>query len=117
MRARIGDRQWKQIEGQINRQGRMGRPRCDDRRTLEAIVHVLVTGCRWQELPSEYGHYSTAWRRLRQWEEDGTLRRIWRHLLGGLDARGRLGWSRCAIDGSYVKAKKGATKRDAPVAA
>jgi transposase len=116
VRIYVSDEQWARIEGQLSRQGAMGRPRADDRQTLNAILHVLVTGCRWNDLPDDYGHYSTAWRRLRQWARDGTLLRLWRHLLGGLDAAGKLDWSRCAVDGSYVKAKKGATKPAAPAA-
>lgn len=88
----------------------MGRPRRDDRRTLEAILYVLTTGSRWNDLPRELGHYSTAWRRLAQWGKDGTLAKMWRHLLGRMDKAGKLDWSRSALDGSYVSAKKGATK-------
>jgi len=61
-------------------------------------------------LPREYGHCSTAWRRLARWSRDGTLLRVWRHLLRDLDAPGQIDWGHCAIDGSYVKAKKGAAK-------
>jgi len=42
-------------------------------------------------LPREYGHYSTAWRRLKAWNHDGTLSRLWRHLLRDLDAAGKTG--------------------------
>ena len=94
----------------IGKQGVMGRPRADDRRCLNAILYVLITGCRWNDLPRQYGHYSTAWRRLARWSRDGTLLRLWRHLLRELDALGQIDWAHCAIDGSYVKAKKGATK-------
>jgi len=87
----------------------MGRPRSGDRECLDAILYVLITGCRWNDLPKEYGCYVTAWRRLHRWARDGTLAKLWRHLLGELDAEGLLEWRRCAIDGSYVKAKKGAT--------
>jgi transposase len=73
----------------------------------------LLTGCRWNDLSREYGYYSMAWRRLKAWNNDGTLLRLWRHLLRDLDAAGQLDWRHCALDGSYVKAKKGATKPDA----
>jgi len=29
---------------------RTGRPRADDSRTIEGILYVLITGCRWQDL-------------------------------------------------------------------
>lgn len=102
--------QWQRVAHLLSRQGVMGRPRADDRKTLNAILYVLITGCRWNDLPKEYGNFMTAWRRLKRWMEDGTLLKIWRHLLADLDAAGQINWSRCALDGSYVRAKKGATK-------
>jgi transposase len=57
---------------------RTGRPRADDRRTIEGILFVLITGCRWQDLPREYGAPTTAWRRLKRWGEEGVWERIWR---------------------------------------
>ena len=117
MRVFVSDAQWEKIASQIKRGSKTGRPRADDRQTLNAILCVLVAGCRWNDLPREYGHYSTAWRRLRSWAADGTLLRLWRHLLGDLPAAGKIDWSRCALDGSYVKAKRGATRSAAPGAA
>ena len=110
MRGFVSDAQWEKIAAQIKGRSKTGRPRADDRQTLNAILCVLVTGCRWNDLPRDYGHYSTAWRRLRAWAADGTLLRLWRHLLGDRHAAGKIDWSRCALDGSYVKAKRGATK-------
>jgi len=39
---------------------RMGRPRADDRKVLNGILYVLRTGCRWKDMPREYGAYVTA---------------------------------------------------------
>ena len=52
----------------------------DSRQTLEAILHVLTTGCPWSELPRSLGSYVTAWRRFRKWGADGTFARIWPYL-------------------------------------
>lgn len=52
----------------------------DNRQTLEAILHVLTTGCPWSELPRSLGSYVTAWRRFRKWGADGTFARIWPYL-------------------------------------
>src|ERR1700679_1357144 len=46
-----------------------GRPRIMHRVVLKVIWFVLVTGCRWEDVPSEMGCSGrTAHRRLRQWE-------------------------------------------------
>lgn len=85
----------------------MGRPRADDRRTLEAILFVLRSGARWHDVPAEFGSGVTAWRRLKQWEEAGVWEAVWRALLASLDAQGKLEWAQAFLDGSFVPAKKG----------
>jgi transposase len=80
---------------------------------------VLVTGCRWQDLPHEYGAPTTGWRRLKRWREDGVWERIWRAALVALDLRGKLDWTMTFLDGSFASAKKrgdkvGLTKKGSP---
>lgn len=84
-----------------------GTPKADDRRTLNGILYVLRTGCRWQDVSREYSSPSTCWRRLRAWAEDGTWERAWRTLLALLDEQGKLEWAKAFLDASFVPAKKG----------
>ena len=83
-----------------------GRPRLDDRRTLTGILFVLKTGLAWEDLPQEMGCGSgmTCWRRLRDWQLDGTWQRVHAELLRRLDEAGRIDWSRAAVDSSSVRA-------------
>jgi hypothetical protein len=55
--------QWTAIAALLPRPARMGRPRADDRRTLEAILYQRRTGCAWASLPAVYGDGATAHRR------------------------------------------------------
>lgn len=102
----LSDTQWGLLQPRIPRQGRMGRPRADDRRTLNGILWVLRTGARWEDLPQRYSHPSTCWRRLRRWQEQGVWERLLQALLGTLDAQGRVVWERTLLDGSFAPAKK-----------
>ena len=70
-RSHLTDMQRDFIRPVLRSPAHIGRPRADDRRTVEGIVRVLITGCRWQDLPREYGAPTTVWRRLRRWEEEG----------------------------------------------
>jgi len=106
----LTDAQWQALEPLLPKQGRMGRPRADDRRTVNGILYVLRTGCRWDALPRQYGSYVTCWRRLGIWQRDGTWDRVWRALLKALDTQKRLEWERTALDSSAVPAKKGAAR-------
>jgi transposase len=104
----LTDEQWQRLQPLLPppREGR-GRPRADDRNTLNGILYVLRTGCRWEDVPREYGSPPTCWRRLRRWEQDGIWEKIWRSLLVVLDDQDKLEWDKAFLDGSFVPAKKG----------
>jgi transposase len=106
-RIHLTDAQWAFIRPHLPPPARTGRPRADDRRTLDGILYVLITGCRWQDLPHAYGAPTTVWRRLKRWGEEGVWERIWRAALAALDQRGKLDWSMAFLDGSFAPAKKG----------
>ena len=103
----LPNEQWERLEPLLPPRKKRGRPRADDRRTLNGVLYVLRTGCRWEDVPREYGSPSTCWRRLKAWEEDGTWERIWRSLLTLLDDQDKIEWVRAFLDGSFVPAKKG----------
>ncbi len=83
-----------------------GRPPVRHREALVGILFVLKTGIGWADLPAELncGCGMTCWRRLRDWQLDGTWERIHAVLLERLDQTGRIDWSRGAIDSSSVRA-------------
>lgn len=110
--SRIGftDRQWAFIRPLLPPPAHTGRPRADDRRTIEGILYILITGCRWQDLPREYGAPTTVWRRLKRWGEEGVWERIWRAALAALDGQGHLDWTMGFLDGSFAPAKNGGEK-------
>jgi transposase len=106
----LTDRQWAFIQPLLPPPARTGRPRADDRRTIEGILYVLITGCRWQDLPREYGAPTTVWRRLRRWGKEGVWECIWRTALAALNRHGELDWSLAFLDGSFAPAKRGGDK-------
>jgi len=103
----LTDQQWALLQPLLPPPKRRGRPRAEDRRTLNGILYVLRTGIPWNDLPERYGDDSTCWRRLAAWEVDGTWERIWQTFLSMLDQRGKLEWAEAFLDGSFVPAKKG----------
>jgi transposase len=40
--------------------GKPGKPRVDDRRIISGISHILKAGCRWRDVPPEYGPVAVA---------------------------------------------------------
>jgi transposase len=106
----LTDAQWAVLQPLLPPRHRTGRPRADDRRTLNAILYVLRTGCAWRDLHEKYGDDSTAHRRLQRWQAEGVWQRIHRALLGMLEGMKRIDWSSGLPDGSFVPAKRGAMR-------
>jgi transposase len=109
----LTDAQWGKIQPLLPKRPKRphgGRPPANDRKVVEGILWILRSGARWQDLPDEFPHPSTCWRRLRDWEEQGIWLNIWRAFLSELNERQQLKWSESFLDGSFAPAKKGASE-------
>ena len=100
----LDDDVWALIQPLLPPSARTGRPRADDRRTLDGILYVLANGCRWQDLPPEYGDSVTAWRRLCQWKDDGCWRKILRVVGHNTNRDAPLHVALAAVEASFLKA-------------
>jgi transposase len=97
----LSDEEWEIIEPLLPPKAKVGRPRADDRMVLNGILYVLTTGCRWMDMPLEYGSYKTAWRRLKRWQDEGVWDRILKELASIVEHK------EVSVDSSTVEAKKG----------
>jgi transposase len=77
---------------------RMGRPRLDDRRVLNASFFVLRPGTPWRDLPERYGPHTTAYNRFNRWAKRG----VWLAIFEALAAHSP--GSLALIDSSIVRA-------------
>lgn len=75
----FSDHQWAAIEPLLPT-NQPGARRVDDRRVLSGVVHVLKTGCRWQDTPAIYGPSTTVYNRFHRWSQRG----IWQDLFAAL---------------------------------
>ena len=103
----LTDKQWELIEPLLPKKAWTGRPRAEDRKTINGILWVLRTGARWADMPRKYGAPSTAHVRLQTWQRQGVWESIWRTLLSNLDEKGQLDWQKAHLDGTFIAAKKG----------
>jgi transposase len=97
----ISDGGWEIIRPFLTPRFSVGWPRADDRMVLNGILYVLTTGCRWMDMPLEYGSYKTAWKRLKKWQDEGVWDRIFK-ALASIREHGIV-----SVDSSTVEAKKG----------
>jgi transposase len=99
----LSDEQWARIQPLLPTDVR-GKKRVDDRRVISGIMQVLKTGCRWCDLPPEYGPHTTIYNRFVRWARRG----VWEDLFHALAARGRSGQTQM-IDSTHVKAHRSAS--------
>src|SRR5690349_21797336 len=95
------EEQWTWIDPNLPKPKRMGRPRAGDRNTINGILFVMRTGCRWKDVPRKFGWGSTCWRRLKAWQEEGVWKRLWEQLMAQLDEQERIIWEQSYIDGTF----------------
>jgi len=110
---RLSDDQWERILPLLPPPAREGRPRADDRRTLDGILYVLRTGSRWRDLPRAYGSHVTCWRRFAEWQASGVWERIWQTFFDTLDMPERLVWAPTLLPGQPVPRQRGRSSQSA----
>ena len=93
-------------------QPKRGRRRRQDRKVINSLLYRLKTGCRYCDIPrtSHYAAPTTTHHWLHCWTETGFITHLWHKLLSLLEQAGGLDLSRGSLDGSFVPAKRGATR-------
>jgi transposase len=104
----LTDEQWKQVKLLLPPKAKTGRPRANDRNTINGILWVARTGARWADMPRKYGAPSTCHLRLQTWQKNKVWEKIWQIVLTNLEKENKLDWSLGHIDASFIPAKKGA---------
>ena len=115
-RYELSDEQWDAIAPLLPIP-KTGRPRRDDRTTLNGVFWKLCSGAGWRDVPERYGPYRTVYDRFAKYRDDGTLDHILRSLRLRLDAEGHIDHSTWMIDGTTVRASRvasGARKKGLP---
>src|SRR3954466_3050083 len=75
----IGDKAWSAIDPLLP-QVYAGARRKDDWRVISGIIHVLRSGCRWQDCPLVYGPPTTVYNRFNRWSG----RALWQKMFDAL---------------------------------
>jgi transposase len=97
----LSDEQWALIEPYLPCRA-AGRRCVDDRRSISGIIHILQSGCRWQDCPAEYGPHTTVYNRYNRWSQKG----IWQYMFAELTAVLARTPEEISIDSTHVKAHR-----------
>lgn len=99
----LDDLQWSVLEPHLPT-NQTGPKRKDDRRIISGIIHVLHSGCRWQDCPPEYGPSTTVYNRFHRWAKRGMWEGIFRDLSSVVGTH-----YENSIDSTIVKAHRSAS--------
>ena len=84
-------------------QRRRGMPQTPFRQVVTTLLDVLITGCRWCDLPRgpQWASKSAAHRWLQRWQTGGTLAARHARILGIAEEHGLMPWPYGAVDGAF----------------
>lgn len=106
----LTDEQWNMIDPLIPEEPYVfGRPHPNRRKLLNTILYVLITGCRWCDVPigTQWAKRSTAHKYLGIWQIEGKWHRLKCALLEIAELQSLIDWSRGSVDGSFSPWKRG----------
>ena len=102
----VSDLEWRLFEDVFPpappKRGR-GMPHAPFRKILNTLLYVLITGCRWCDVPRapQWASKSATHRWLKRWQVDGTLAAMQARILGVAEERGMIRWEYGAVDGAF----------------
>jgi transposase len=105
----LDDLQWSVLEPHLPTK-QTGPKRKDDRRIISGIIHVLQSGCRWQDCPPAYGPATTVYNRYHRWAKRGIWAGIFRDLTSIVGTH-----YENSIDSTIVKAHRSASGKKGEV--
>lgn len=101
----LSDLEWQLFEDLFPTPEKRGKgmPHVPFRYVLNTLLYVLITGCRWCDVPhgEPWASKSSAHRWLKRWESDGTLALLQARILNIAQERGLIHWDYGAVDGSF----------------
>ena len=108
----ISNEEWSQLENLFpnasEKRGK-GMPHTPFRNVVNTLLYLLITGCRWCDVPKGpiWASKSAAHRWFKRWQADGTLVEIQSRTLGLAEKQGKIDWNFGAVDGSFSPGKGG----------
>src|SRR5271154_1073650 len=97
-RMALTDAQWEAIAphclGKVSDPGQTGG---DSRVFLEAVLWIARTGSPWRDLPGDFGHWNSVFKRFRRWVKRGAFTRIFSALSEDSD------FEYVLVDGTIVR--------------
>ena len=89
----------------------VGRKRANTLKVFEGILWVLESGARWEDIDKRrYASHQTCHRYFQEWVQSGVFERALSALVQDAESEKLVQLHESFVDGSFVRAKKGALK-------
>jgi transposase len=76
-RLSLTNAQWEKIKPHcLGKKSDPGRTGGDGRLFVEAVLWIARTGSPWRDLPAQFGHWNTVFKRFRHWVKADAFKRI-----------------------------------------
>ncbi len=73
----LTDSQWNHIKEFFEKKKGRGRPQeLELRMIVNAILYLLVSGCQWRYLPTDYPNWHSVYYHFRKWSKDGAWKQV-----------------------------------------
>jgi transposase len=83
----LTDEQWTFIEPMIPKPKKLGRPRTNPRRILDAVLYIVKGGIQWRLLPHDFPCWKTVYHIFRKWTLDHSWEAIHARLRASVGKR------------------------------
>lgn len=107
----LRDGQWERIEQTLpGKKSDRGQTAADNRLFVEAVLWIAKTGSPWRDLPDEFGHWNSVYKRFARWSDAGVWQGVFAELCKDAD------FEEVFIDSTIVRAHQhaaGAPKKRA----
>ena len=89
----------------------VGRKRANTLKVFEGILWVLQSGARWEDIDKKrFASYQTCHRYFQEWVQSGVFQQALSALVQEAESENLVQLHESFVDGSFVRAKKGALR-------
>ena len=107
---KLTNEQWSKIQPYLSKRADVGRPRANNRTTINGMIHVASIDCAWMYMPEQYGSKSTVHRRFQDMQEKGIWEMLLKSIIRLAYRQKKFNVKKIAIDSITIPGKKGDEK-------
>ena len=102
---KLTNKQWSKIQPYLSKRADVGRPRANNRTTINGMIYVATTGCAWIDCLNSSGQ-STIHKRFQDMQEKGIWEILFKSIIRLAYRQKKFNVKKIAIDSTAIPGKK-----------